>query len=139
MSSDDYLWYSLSLRISGTGLNPEEISRALALTPTFSVRAGEALRLGRDTVADRDIWVYDVARKWNKPLHELLRLAQTTLAPKAEVLKQWAKKHEVALWCSYQTNLAQGGFELSPSDLAFLSELGVPFVVSVLSWGEVKD
>lgn len=139
MSAGDYLWYSLSLRISGIGLDLEGISRILALTPTFSVRAGEELGPGRDTVAHRDIWVYDFARKWDKSLHELVLLAQTTLGPKAAFLKQWANQHEAVLWCSYQTNLAQGGFELSPSDLAFLSELGVPFVVSVLSWGEVSS
>lgn len=139
MMPDDYLWFSLSLRISGHGLDLDEVTHSLGLVATHSVKEGEILRPGRDVRADRDVLVYDIARKWDRSINDLLQIAEATLMSKSGILERLAQEHEVVLWCSYQTNLAQGGFELAPSALAFLHALGIPFTVSVLSWGEAKD
>lgn len=139
MSTEDYLWFSLSLRVSGHGVDLDNITRTLGLTPSHSVREGEPVRPGHDRRADQDVWVYDFARKWEKPLGELMTLAEQTVYPILGPLKRLAQEHDVALWCSYQTNLAQGGFDLPPSALRFLSDTGVTLTVSVLSWGEVSD
>ncbi len=43
------------------------------------------------------------------------------------------------VWCSYNSNLAMGGFDLTSANLAFLSRTGIPCTVSILSCGEVED
>lgn len=139
MGPDDYRWFSLSLRIAGHGMDLDDITRSLGLAASQAVREGQPIGTGDRARANRDVWTYNFARKWDQPLDDLLLLAEETLRPKMEIVRRLAQRHEVVLWCSYQTNLAQGGFELAPSRLSLLSELGIPFIVSVLSWGEVKE
>lgn len=139
MTSNDYRWFSLSLRISGHGVDFAELQRELALTPTHAVREGNPVRPGSEARALKDVCVYDLVRKSDRSIREELSVAERTLGSKSEVLKRLAQRHEVTLWCSYQTNLAQSGFELEPSAIAFLNELGITFTISILSWGEAND
>ncbi len=70
---------------------------------------------------------------------EMLTRLEAALGDRVAKLKDLAAGYEVCIWCSYTSNFAQGGFDLTPSNLAFLSRAEISCTFSILSWGEVAD
>lgn len=133
-----YVSSSASLIISGADLNFEEITKALTIPPTKTYKKGEKINrtLGASEVAH---WIYQPEIDKNRPLEEHIEAIKTKLITQIEQLSQIANRWKVEIRCSYHSDLAQGSFRLKPEITNFFGHAGIPFEISILSWGKVED
>ncbi|MHB8926833.1 MAG: DUF4279 domain-containing protein [Bacillota bacterium] len=129
----------VGLRVTGEDLNFDLITDRLGLKPTKCSRKGEPVSPRSREKAITDVWSYRVGMEDDQPLSEMIMELEAKLGDKVSSLQRLPASYDVRIWCSYHTSLAQGGFDLSPSNLGFLGRAGVPCTVSILSWGGVVD
>jgi len=128
-----YYLYSATLRIHGSSLSFDAISRELGVDPSHIHRRGESRRAGALPFAD-DAWHLTAPvrgdRELTHHLHELWRIVK----PHVEYLKNLDARVDV--FCGYRSNDGTAGFTVEPSVLEIFTALGVPFSVSVIvdSW-----
>lgn len=126
------------LRIIGDAVDFDEISKQLGLTPTSTMRRGEPMT-PLDEAASNDVWTYRAEVPREKPLADHLAALKRLLDPHSEYLRSLARKWKVSVYCSYQTEFAQGGFVI-PTNLAeMFSDYGIDLEIAILSWGHVLD
>lgn len=127
----------VGLRITGENLNFGLISRVLDLNPTSCTKKGQPAMPGSRRTAVADVWTFEVDAD-GASLEDLLTRLEDELGGRADSIRRLPAEYNASVWCSYSTDLAQGGFDLSPANLAFLSRMGIPCTVSILSGGEVE-
>ena len=121
--------FRASLRIAGEGLDFEEISRTLGLTPTHQHRKGEPHGQG---LRRQDIWIYDAPIDRERPLHEHIMALWDAVCPQIPYLRELKQKFHVDVFCGYRSNNSTAGFEVDHRCLGLFAELEVPFGVSVI-------
>ena len=117
------------LRIFGDGLDFDEISRTLGLTPTHQHRKGEPHGRG---VRKQDMWIYQPAVERERPLDEHIMALWQAIRPQIPYLRELKRKFRVDVFCGYRSNSDTAGFEVDHRCLGLFSELEVPFGVSVI-------
>jgi hypothetical protein len=128
-----YYSYSATLRIHGSNLAFDVISRELGVDPSHSHRRGESPRAGSRPFTD-DAWHLTAPihrdRELTHHLHELWRLVK----PHVEYLKNLEARVDV--FCGYRSNDGTAGFAVEAGALEIFMALEVPFSVSVIvdSW-----
>lgn len=126
-----YFCFSASLRIFGDGLDIDEITRTLGLTPTHSHRKGQ--RRGSHSVPwPQDMWSYQPAVDKARPLHEHITALWDAVRPHIPYLRDLKQKFHVDVFCGYRSNSGTAGFEVDHHCLGLFAELEVPFGVSVI-------
>ncbi len=125
--------YSVQFRISGKGLNPNEVTHQLGLVPNQVRIAGQ--RRSASQVWDDSLWSYDgstapaaTAKEWTS-LEEGIRYVLDKLLPKKELIQNYAKSHEVIWWCGHFQSSFDGGPTISPSLLKLLADFAVPLFI----------
>jgi len=126
-----YFCFSASLRIFGDGLDIDEISWTLGLTPTHSHRKG-ARRGSRSVPWPHDMWSYEPAVDEARPLHEHIMALWDAVRPHIPYLRDLKRKFHVDVFCGYRSNSGTAGFEVDHRCLGLFAELEVPFGVSVI-------
>ena len=126
-----YFKFSATLRISGDGVDFDEISRTLGLSPTRSHRKGER-RFPSAEPWERDMWSYQPAVDKAQPLHEHITALWDAVRPHIVYLRSLKQKYQVDIFCSYRSNSWTAGFVVDHRCLGLFSELEVPFGVSVI-------
>jgi hypothetical protein len=119
-----FFHFSSTLRIAGDGLNFDEISQTLGLTPTHTHR-----KRGRHK---QDMWAYKVPLDRQRPLEEHIMALWDVIRPHIRYLQDMKQKFKVDVFCGYRSNSATAGFQVSHSCLGLFSELEIPFGVSVV-------
>jgi hypothetical protein len=123
--------FSATLRIYGDGLDFDEISRTLGVTPTRSHRKGE--RPSSDVRPwPHDVWHYKAPVDREQPLGEHIMALWDTVRPHIPYLRELKQKFTVDIFCGYQSNSSTAGFLVDHRCLGLFSELEVPFGVSVI-------
>ena len=121
--------FRVSLRIAGEGLDFDEISRTLGLTPTHQHRKGEPHGQGS---RQQDIWIYDPPIDRQRPLHEHITALWDAVRPQIPYLRELKRRFHVDVFCGYRSNSSTAGFEVDHHCLGLFTELEVPFGVSVI-------
>ena len=116
--------FSATLRIGGDGLDFEEISRKLGLTPTHTHQKG-----GR---RKHDMWSYKVPVAREQPLENHIMALWDAVRPHISYLRDLKRKFQVDIFCGYRSNSGTAGFQVDHRCLGLFSELEVPFGVSVI-------
>jgi hypothetical protein len=119
--------YTVSLRISSTTLDVAQVTRDLGLAPTQCRKVGE--RKSADKAWDKALWELEVlpeARTDWDSLEAGLAAVLKIFAPKARVLEEYGRKHDVFIWCGHFSTSFNGGPHLSAEILRALGEFGVP-------------
>jgi len=116
--------FKVTLRIFGDGLDFDEISRTLGLTPTHTHQRGERRK--------HDMWSYfpPVARE--QPLEDHIMALWNAVRPNIPYLRELKRKFQVDIFCGYRSNCGTAGFQVGHRCLGLFSELEVPFGVSVV-------
>ena len=114
--------YSVEIRVLGTGLNPDDITRELALTPSFVHKA--------QTCSEKSIWGYGGKNTSHIPvywssLEEGINHLLDDLAGLEDKLANYKASWEVILWCGHFQSSFDGGPHLSCALLKRLGNFGV--------------
>jgi Domain of unknown function (DUF4279) len=126
-----YFNFRASLRIYGDGVDIDEISRTLGLTPTHSHRKGSRRSPG-SAPRLHDAWNYRVPVDSARPLHEHIMALWDAVRPHIPYLRGLKSKFHVDIFCGYRSNSSTAGFEVDHRCLGLFAELEVPFGVSVI-------
>ncbi len=121
--------FRASLRISGDGLDMDEISRTLGLVPTHTHRKGEPHGHG---FRSQSIWICEPAIDSTRPLDEHIMALWDAVRPHIPYLRELKKKFHVDIFCGYRSNSDNAGFEVDYRCLGLFAELEIPFGVSVI-------
>ena len=119
-----FFHFKATLRISGDGVDFDEISRTLGLTPTHTHQKGERRKL--------DMWSYTAPVAEEQPLEEHIMALWNAVRPHIPYLCDLKRKFQVDVFCGYRSNSGTAGFQVSHRCLGLFSELEVPFGVSVV-------
>jgi hypothetical protein len=119
--------YSVSLRISGLTLDPNEVTASLGLNPT-QVRLCGRPRPGGKSMWEESMWEYEVwpsnESSWHS-LEEGLRTVISLFEPFKVQLAHYQEKFRVLLWCGHFSSSFNGGPTFSPTLLQKLNDFGV--------------
>ena len=123
--------FRASLRISGDGLDFDEISSVLGLTPTHTHRKGEQ-RTPHSKTWPNDAWHYQAQIDCERPLDEHIMDIWNAVRSQIPYLRNLKQNFEVDIFCGYRSNSSTAGFKVDHRCLGLFSELGIPFGVSVI-------
>jgi len=126
-----YFAFMASLRIHGDNLPFDEISRQLAVEPTYVHRKGE--RRGPKSPPYRDdAWQFQPALPESESLARHIEALWEVLKPHAEYLKSLKQRHKVDVFCGYRSNCDHSGIEVPHSCLELFTAIEVPFGLSII-------
>jgi hypothetical protein len=129
--------YSIALRISGTELNPVEITTNLELIPTQVRNRGER-RSDKSNWAE-SMWEYAARGNgetfWSS-LEEGLDALLLDFQRRIDAVRHYQKTFDVALWCGHFSSSFDGGPLLSPALLKRLGEFGVALYIDTYFFEE---
>jgi len=120
--------YTVSLRIQSTALDANRVTKELGLTPTQTRTVGA--RRSATTVWDKALWeleVFPVGRSDWDSLEKGLTALLEIFAAHAQAIHEYAKSHDVYIWCGHFSSRVGGGPHLSAEILKGLGHFGVPF------------
>jgi hypothetical protein len=118
---------SVSLRVYGDDLAPEEVSRLLQIEPTDAERKGARTRIINGKVrkfSRRGRWILELSDKdcgeWD--LEEVIKCLLTKLPSKTTVWRELHRRYHVDLFCCLHMEALNRGFGLSPEVSSMLAE-----------------
>jgi hypothetical protein len=123
--------FRASLRISGDGLDFDEITRTLGLTPTHTHRKGEQ-RKPHSKTWPNDAWKYEPQIDRERPLDEHIMAIWNAVRPQIPYLRNLKRNFKVDIFCGYRSNSSTAGFNVDHRCLGLFTELEIPFGVSVI-------
>ena len=128
-----YFAYSATLRINGTDLPFDEVTKTLGVAPSHQHKAGERSRPTARPYKD-DAWHFTAPLPEETELTEHLRQLWQTVEHHIGYLT--ALDATVDVFCGYRSNNGTAGFAVEPDALQIFTALNVPFGVSVIvdSW-----
>ena len=130
--------FTCSLIIRGTELDFENISREIQVQPSRIGRKGESIGKG-NRVFPNDSWSYEVKSDGDLLADETLNRFLLTLASAKAFLQSLQPASDVCIRFFVQSDYAQIGFDIQPSTIVKLAELGLRLEVSIFSWGGVYE
>jgi Domain of unknown function (DUF4279) len=122
------------VRISGEALEPENISRLLALKPTRTHLRGESRsRHGKAAELSwkESLWLLQSPLDASGDPAEQLKWLLDVLEPKSSLIKTLAKDYQLDLFCGFSSASGQGGFKLDANTLRRLADLGIPLTLDL--------
>jgi len=126
----------IKLRICGHGLNLQEITNQLGMTPVNARKKGEIFideKYGmRVTVFQEDFWLGGYKPRQNSKLEDEIEYFAMKLKPSATYLKALAEKHDVRFWVSLHLEEIQANVHISPATINALSEMGAKLDCSMM-------
>lgn len=127
-----------ALRIVGDDVDFDDIGEHLGLRPTSTMRRGDSMT-PLDEAATNDVWTYRAEVRREKPPADHLAVLKRLLDPHSAYLRSLAAKWKVSIYCSYQTDFAQGGFVVPTNLAGMFRDYGADLEIAILSWGGVID
>lgn len=138
LSSKGYYDCLASLRIVGNRLDFKKIERLLKLKPEMVTKRGE-VRSKVFGPSKIDVWSYKAMPRTGDAMSKHLSVLAAKLVSRQRAIRSLAKEYKVEVYCSYISDLAQGGFTIPPKVQKVFSECNLPLAISILSWGGVID
>ena len=123
--------FKASLRITGDGLDFDEISQTLGLTPTTTRRKGVTPGSHKPP-REHDLWLYTAPVARDRPLDEHIMALWDAVRPHMSYLHELKQKYQIDIFCGYRSNSCTGGFNVDHRCLGLFAELDIPFGVSVI-------
>lgn len=125
---------AISLLIYGEELDFDTVNKDMGVEFTAAYHKGDKINRQRNAV--RTFWEYRLEfDSLNKMENTLIHFFDTL---KNAAIKKYSN-YDVRLRLYIQSDMSQIFFTMPEAVLKSASELGIPFDISVLSWGEVDD
>ena len=132
----------IDLRISGIGLDFQEITRNLSMKPNYSYKKGDVVFSkvpGIETIHKEDLWIAGIEIAAGKTIEQTLAQFLKQLIPAARYLKKLAIKYEVTVWVSAYPETEQINVHLSPQVIHDINEIGASFDCGVMFLKQFYD
>ena len=122
--------YTVEFRIYGKELNPSDVTKDLALTPSLIQEIDHKLGTKR---VEQSLWAFnaykdDEAKIWGS-LDKGLEFLLKKLIPLKSKIDIYKSKYDLVLWCGHFQSSFDGGPTLSPDVLKLLSKFGVKLFI----------
>ena len=132
----------IKLRISGDGLNLQEITDQLGLLPSHTSRKGDAFisRWRHEKIIyQEDCWLAEHEPSEGAKLELEIEHFATQLKPSAAYLKSLSEKYNVTFWISAYPEGEQANVHITAKTIGILSELGATLDCSMAFLKEFYD
>ena len=133
---------SVALRISGDNLSPDEITRLLGASPSYSRTKGERLvapHTGRVRIAKFGSWhlraVDQEPEDLNGQVHEILGQLTSDLA----IWQKIADQYDVDLFCGLFMSSWNDWLNISPQSLSALGARGIEITMDIYGGEDQED
>ena len=128
--------YTVELRITGSNLDPDQVTESLGLAPTQVRRKGEKKSPASSWTTN--MWGFEVLppnrSDWDT-LSDGLTTLLSTLEPIRNSLRPYLSANEVYIWCGHFTSSFDGGPSISPNLLKSLADFGAQLVLDTYCEG----
>jgi len=130
----------IDLRISGLGINIQEISERLSMTPDNAYKKGD-IHIdnkygGEKIVYEEDCWISEYKANEHMRVDEQLENFLAELKSSSAYLKGLADKHKVTIWVSLFPDIEQANLHISLSTINALSDMGATLDCSMAFLGD---
>ncbi len=123
---------TVSLRILGDDLDPDEISRLLAVSPTFSARRGDARETKRAILRQPvGVWSFDIGKSSEWVLEDLIRSLLDRIQVPVETWQLLRTRYQIEMFCGLFLNDWNRGTNLSAGILGRLAERGIALSLDI--------
>jgi len=127
----DYFAYSATLRIFGSDLDLDEISRCMGIQPTHSHRKGD--KYGpRSPGFKHDQWSYSPPIAEERPLEDHINALWEQIRPRRDYIISLKKIAKVDVFLGYRSNIDHAGVEVPHTCLEMFTSLEIPFGISIV-------
>jgi hypothetical protein len=122
-----------TLRIFGTDLVPNEVSRLLGSEPTQSRTRGEVLvsKSGRARVWEDGRWSLSTENSTPEDLEEQIWWLLNSLTQDLAVWRELAARYEIDLFCGLFMSTSNDGLSLSAAALKALGDRGIELSLDI--------
>ena len=124
----------INLRISGIGLNLEEITQKLKTDPNTSFKKGDT-SIGRHKeiiMHTEDYWIYGEKFDEDVSIDEMTKQFVVKYLPCKNYIKELAEQFNITLWVSLYLEDIQFNVHLSAENLKSITELGVTLDITFM-------
>ena len=122
--------YTVELRIVGSNLDPEEVTRTIGLSPTQVRKKGE--RRSAESTWANNMWALEALppdrSEWSS-LADGLAALLGAIRPVQDRLRNYTSGNDLYIWCGHFASSFGGGPTLSPVLLKMLGDLGAQLVL----------
>jgi len=133
----------VKLRISGVGLNLQEISDQLGLAPDQAYKKGDACAHrehgGEAAAYHEDCWMVGLESDEDMTVEENVERLVSMLISSSVYLKALSKEHNVTVWVSAYPDAEQANIHIAAPTIAALSEIGAALDCSTLFLKDFYD
>lgn len=119
---------TVTLRIYGDDLIPQEITKLLGVSPTHAVTKGQEIvvrKTGRVRIAKSGMWSLCATDREPEDLDGQIREIFSLITADVAVWQSITKKYRVNLFCGLFMSEANDGLGIAPRSLAVLAERGI--------------
>jgi len=124
------------LRISGHGLNIDEITDQLDIGPIKAQKKGDTFisrwHGGEQIIYQEDFWISERKFIENNKLENEIESFVMQLKSSAAYLKSLAQKHSVTVWVSSYPDGEQANVHITSATISALSEIGATLDCSMV-------
>lgn len=133
----------INLRISGQGLNLEEITQKLKSVPDRTYKRGDIFvdqkHGGKKVIYQEDCWILGYEPDENTSFEEELEYFVTKFKNASAYLKSLAEEHNITIWISTYPDCEQANTHISFPTINILNEIGATLDCSVTFLKEFYD
>jgi hypothetical protein len=122
---------SATLRILGTSLDFDAISKNLQLQPTRAHRKGEK-RGPRSPAFAEDMWSFSPTLAESRPLAEHIDALWDSIKHAEVFLRELKRVARVDVFLGYRSNHDHAGIEVPHTSLQMFTRLEIPFGISII-------
>ncbi len=129
---------SVTLRLFGDDLDPDEVSRKLGGQPTLARRKGDVIPDETKRVAETGSWLLSSERQSKNTLESQIEALFNRLTADVAVWRDLAGRYHADLFCGLWSEAWNRGLELSPEVVAAIGERGLRLGLDIYFVGEEK-
>ena len=124
---------SVSIRVAGDDLDPDEVTSTLLVQPSFSARKGDRhTSSGREIMQRTGIWVFNFsgsAEEWT--LGDAIGALLDRLPSDLRIWQSLASKYRLDVFCGVYIEVWNRGFQLPPALMRRLADRGLSLGIDV--------
>ncbi len=131
-----------SLRITGDGLVPSEVSQKLGCNATHEILKGEVLVgkvTGRKRIAKFGMWKFQFSEQLPECIDLHIEEITKITTPDLDVWDSLSQEHHIDLFCGLFMTHSNEVMDLSPHSLKILGERGIQLSLDIYGGSEVNQ
>lgn len=132
----------VTLRITGDGLVPDEVTRLLGCSPTSAQTKGQVLvgrNTGTSTIARAGMWRLKSLPREPEDIDGHIAEILGKLSGDLDVWKEMTRQYKIDLFCGLFMSGGNEGLTISPQSLAALGARGIELALDIYGPDDAED